>query len=254
MLAVLAPIFHGPLAPYADTLVLPGEKPGAMPLSELIAPAGLDAALERVATHFGGDDRRVLASLFSIHYVHILMPVMVVAQLVLGRHLPVAVDALSVVLDEDGLPDHFVLPHDGHADDEGDPFVRFQPLIFDHLEPVFRALSARSGLSAKVLWTNAANLYEAILRELEGAGFSPGVVAAGERLVNSPRWPDGRRNPFHAPVRYVEGPGGERRWRRVCCVSYLLPERGYCSNCPHVLAKAKTAGTDGAAASAASSP
>jgi len=236
MLQSLAPIFHGPLAPYADTLVLPGEKPGAIPLPALLAPERLDEALGRVAAHFGGEDRRALASLFSIHYVHILMPVTVVAHLVMGRHLPVALADLSVVLDEDGLPDHFVLPHEGHADAGDDPFARFAPLVFDHLEPVFTALAARSGLSPKVLWTNAGNLFEAILRELEGAGMAPGAVAAGDRLIAAPRWPDGRRNPFHAPVRYAEGPGGWRRWRRVCCVRYLLPERGYCSNCPHVLA------------------
>ncbi|MFG1478728.1 siderophore-iron reductase FhuF [Xanthobacter sp. V4C-4] len=242
MLQSLAPLFHGALAPYADTLVLPGEKPGAIPLPALIAPARFDAALERVAAHFGGEDRRALASLFSIHYVHILMPVVVVAGLVLGRALPVAAEALSVVLDEDGLPDHFVLPHEGEDAVGGDPFSRFQPLVFDHLEPVFAALSARSGLSPKVLWTNAGNLFEAIVRELESAGGTPEAVAAGDRLVAAPRWPDGRRNPFHAPVRYVEGPGGERRWRRVCCVRNLLPGRGYCSNCPHVLAAAGRAG------------
>ncbi|MFG1382379.1 siderophore-iron reductase FhuF [Xanthobacter versatilis] len=240
MIPVLAPIFHGPLEPYADTLVLPGAKPGAFPLPELLAPARLDAALDLVAAHFGGEDRRALASLFSIHYVHILMPVVVVANLVLGHHLPVALADLAIVLDEEGLPDHFVLPHDGHADGEVDPFVRFKPLVFDHLEPVFAALAARSGLSTKVMWTNAANLFEVILRELEGAGQVPSAVAAGDRLVAAPRWSDGARNPFHAPVRYEAGPGGEGRWRRVCCVRYLLPERGYCSNCPHVLAGDKT--------------
>lgn len=240
MISALAPIFHGSLEPYADTLVLPGEKPGAFPLPELIAGAALDAALDRVAAHFGGEDRRALASLFSIHYVHILMPVAVVAHLVLGRHLPVALPDLAIILDEDGLPDHFVLPREGHVDAGNDPFARFAPLIFDHLEPVFAALAARSGLSPKVLWTNAGNLFEAILRELEGKGAAPEAVAAGDRLVAAPRWPDGRRNPFHAPVRYVEGPGGERRWRRVCCVRHLLPARTYCSNCPNLLAEAKT--------------
>lgn len=239
MIPALAPIFHGPLEPYADTLVLPGDKPGAFPLSELLDPARLDAALDHVAAHFGGEDRRALASLFSIHYVHILMPVVVVANLVLGHHLPVALDDLALVLDEEGLPDHFVLPHDGHADGEADPFVRFRPLVFEHLELVFAALAARSGLSTKVLWTNAANLFEAILRELEGTGQAPAAVAAGDLLVAAPRWPGGARNPFHAPVRYEPGPGGEGRWRRVCCVRYLLPERGYCSNCPHVLAGKK---------------
>lgn len=243
MIPSLAPIFEGRLEPYADTLGLPGEKEGAFPLPDLLDAARLDAALDRVARHFGGTDRRALASLFSIHYVHILMPAVVVAHLVLGRHLPVAMGGLGLVLDEEGLPDHFVLPHDGHADAESNMFARFEPLVFDHLAPVFAALSKRSGLSARVLWTNAANLFEAILRELDHVGIAPHAVAAAHALVAEPRWPGGRRNPFHAPVRYEPGPGGEERWRRVCCVRYLLPDRSYCSNCPHVLGQAKAAST-----------
>ncbi len=200
-------IFQGALEPYADTLVLPGEKTGEISLTDFLAPASLDAALARVGPHFGGTDVRALASLFIIHYVHILMPVTVVAGLLMGRSLPVAYDRVSVVLDEEGLPDHFVLPDEGHTDASPDPFVRFGPLVFDHLEPVFAAVAARSGLSPRVLWTNAANLFEAILRETEGWGLNPEAVAAAEALVASPRWPDGRRNPFHAPVRYAEGTG-----------------------------------------------
>lgn len=241
MLHSLTPIFQGALEPYADTLVLPGEKTGEISLKDFLAPDSLDAALARVGPHFGGTDVRALASLFIIHYVHILMPVTVVAGLLMGRSLPVAYDRVSVVLDEEGLPDHFVLPDEGHTDASLDPFVRFGPLVFDHLEPVFAAVAARSGLSPRVLWTNAANLFEAILRETEGWGLNPEAVAAAEALVASPRWPDGRRNPFHAPVRYAEGPGGERRWRRVCCVRYLLPHLKYCRNCPHLLAEGKAA-------------
>lgn len=239
MIPTLAPIFEGPLAPYADTLVLPGEKAGAFPLPELLAPERMDAALGHVAAHFGGSDKRALASLFSIHYVHILMPAVVVSHLVLARHLPVGLDELGLVLDEEGLPDHFVLPDDGHVDAESDPFIRFGPLIFDHLEPVFRALSTASGLSRKVLWTNAANLFEAILRELRHQGIAADAVTAAMPLVTERRWPDGRPNPFHAPVSYEPGPGGETRWRRVCCVRNLLPGRDYCSNCPHLLATAR---------------
>jgi ferric iron reductase protein FhuF len=58
-------------------------------------------------------------------------------------------------------------------------------------------------------------------------------------LLASRDWPGRRTNPLLEPVRYVEHDGERKRLRRVCCICYLMPSHGYCSNCP--LVKARTA-------------
>ncbi|WP_088348075.1 MULTISPECIES: siderophore-iron reductase FhuF [Rhodomicrobium] len=237
MIPSLAPIFVDGLAPYRDTLVLPGDPRDAIEGRALFAPATLDRMMDHAAEHFGAGDRRALASLWAIDYVHVLMPGVVVAGLLLGRTLPVALDEIALILDDEKMPGAIRLPHDGAVTAPADAFTRFDGLVRGHLEPAFDALAAYSGVSPRVLWTNAANLYEAIVRALEQKPGTPAdLIAAADLLVTGRAWPDGGRNHFHRPVFYSDAVPDNPRWRRVCCVRYLIPSYDYCSNCPHLLA------------------
>jgi ferric iron reductase protein FhuF len=233
----LASLFIGDLAPYAGTLVLADDPRPAIPGPELMNPGTLDTLMIAAAAHLGEGDRRALMSLWCIEYVHVLMPVVVVATLLLNRQLPLALADIALILDEEEIPGAIRLPDEGCVSQTDDPFVNFSTLIRSNLEPLFDAWAAYSGVSQRVLWTNAANLFEAILRGLQRLpNVPPEALAPAERLVTDSHWPDGRRNPFRQPVIYRPDHPTTHRWRRVCCVRYLIPRYDYCSNCPHLLA------------------
>jgi ferric iron reductase protein FhuF len=233
----LAPILVGELAPYAGTLVLADDPRPCIPAIALTDPTTLDRLLDEAAEHIGAGDRRAQISLFCIEYVHVLMPVAVVAGLVLGRTLPLRLEDISVILDDEHMPAAIRLPHDGSTCTEQNAFARFHDMIRGNLRPLIDAWAACSGVAPRVLWTNSANLYEAILRGMEKLpGVPPELIAAADELTTSAAWPDGWRNPFASPVFYRPEHPENQRWRRVCCVRYLIPAYDYCSNCPHLLA------------------
>ncbi len=237
MIQALSAIFTGELEPFAGTLVLPTDPRPAIAGPELIKPRTLDRIMPSAAKHLGEGDIRAQISLWFIDYVHVLMPVTVVANLVLNRRLTVRLDEVAVILDEEAMPEAIRLPHDGIVAAPENAFRRFEDLVHGHLLPLVEALSAYSGLSPRVLWTSAANLYEAIIRSLEQWPHMPSAtIAEGNTLITSADWPDGRRNPFYRPVLYSDAHAGTKRWRRVCCVRYLISRYDYCSNCPHLLA------------------
>jgi ferric iron reductase protein FhuF len=238
----LAPILAGALEPYAGTLVLADDPRPGIPGPALTDPAILDALLDEAAEHIGAGDRRAQISLLCIEYVHVLMPLAVVASLLLGRTLPLRLEDISVILDDEHMPAAIRLHNDGAPWTEGDVFARFHDMIRGNLEPLIEAWAAYSGISPRVLWTNAANLYEAILRGMEKMPGAPGeLIAAADALTTSTHWPDGWRNPFARPVFYRPEHPETQRWRRVCCVRYLIPIYDYCSNCPHLLAEQENA-------------
>jgi ferric iron reductase protein FhuF len=236
----LKPILFGGLKDFAHTLVLSDDPRPAIPGPDLLRPATMQDLLDKAAAHLGEGDIRARMSLWCIDYVHALIPLSVVARLVLNRRLPIALDEVSLILDDDFMPSAIRIRDDGAMDWRRDPHAMFGPLIQDHLRPLFEAWSAQTGISPRVLWTNAANLYEAILRGLEKIPLAGRrLTAQADRLIHEPHWPDGSQNPFRNPVLYRRDHPTNQRWRRVCCVRYLIPRYDYCSNCPHLLAQAR---------------
>jgi ferric iron reductase protein FhuF len=233
----LAPILTDELEPYAGTFVLADDPRPCIPGVELTRPDMLDHLLSEAAEHVGEGDRRAQMSLWCIDYVHVLMPVAVVASLLLNRTLPLHLEDISVILDDEHMPAAIRLRDDGAPCTEMGIFPRFDGMIRGNLRPLIEAWADYSGVSPRVLWTNAANLYEAIMRHLEKQpGVPREVIAAADNLTTMREWPDGWRNPFARPVFYRPEHPENQRWRRVCCVRYLIPAYDYCSNCPHLLA------------------
>lgn len=233
MIEALAPLFTGDFSSYRDTLVLHDDPRPSVPLRELLSAEGLPALLARFGETYPGGDRRALLSQWSKHYFVRLIPPVVAAALVLNRRLPLDLDDIEVVLDEQHLPQAFKLRDAGEAFAPGDPFERFAHLQHDHLAPLIQAFTAQVKIAPKVLWSNAGNYFEWILTAL-GKVLPAPLLADGFSLLQAPQQPDGRRNPLYQPVRYVELQGAVLPWRqrRVCCIRYLLPELELCENCP----------------------
>lgn len=92
------------------------------------------------------------------------------------------------------------------------------------------SLARASGLTRRVLWSNAGNLFERVIghcAQLLGEAH-PGV-RQGRELLARRRLVAGAINPLAEPVRYL---ADGTRQRRVCCLRYLIPTLPYCETCP----------------------
>ncbi|WP_024816345.1 siderophore-iron reductase FhuF [Methylopila sp. 73B] len=236
MIEALRPIFSGPWEPFLALTVLPDDPRPSVPMREAVSREGLSAALAIAARTYGDEDLRGLVSLWSMQHAYVAMTGAVVASLALEIDLPVSIEETRLVM-EHGLPAAIVVPHQGKGRSYDCAFQRFDQLIEGHVAPVVSALSAFVKISPKVLWNNAANFFEYVLQEMEKRPDQfPEAAARGRPLMAEPLRPDGTRNRFFAPVRYVDVGDPIDRWRNVCCLRHLLPEfEGYCANCPHRL-------------------
>lgn len=230
-------LFTGNLERYRDTLVVKGQDQRiGVPACDLASEEGLARLLSRYRGSQPGDDQRALISLWSKHYFAKLTVPVVVANLMSGHDLPVALDEVDVILDENGLPEAFRLPHEGGPFQTPplDSFERFRALLDLNFAPLIEGWCTHIKISRRVLWNNAANYFEWLVRALEAAGVSDSLLLDGQQLVKLHKRPSGRPNPMANPVRYVErGEGIEPlRQRQQCCLRYRLPDRPLCQNCP----------------------
>jgi ferric iron reductase protein FhuF len=228
MLTGLEPLFVGPLEAYRDRLVpLDDPRPSVAGL-DLLRPDVLSDRLARFARTYERPEPRAVASIWLKHHLAALLPVTVAAALLLGRTLPVALDEVEVVQDDEGRTVALKLP------DAGTPSAgEFEALVAGHLAPLIAALSGASGLAPRVAWSNAGNVLDLLVRQLGErplADRRPHDAALA--LMQARRLPDGRPNPLHEPVRLVAGSDGPRRRRRVCCLRYLIPPLSLCAGCP----------------------
>lgn len=239
MIAALAPLFVGDLASYRDALVTMDDVRPSVPLRRLLERAEFDRVLQVYGAAYEDGDRRAVASEWSKRYFIRLLPPVLAADLLLNHSLPLDIHAMEVVLGRQGEPLAFKLPSAGGSCTPlpGDPFSRFSVLLDDHLAPLIQAWGKHARLSPRVFWSNAANYVEWLLSRIGTQVAIPPMDDARAMLAWRQRI-DGRPNPLYKPVRYRQlearagVPAREWRQRRVCCVRYLLPDKGLCTNCP----------------------
>ncbi|MEQ5837048.1 siderophore-iron reductase FhuF [Marinobacter sp. NFXS9] len=237
-ISALAPLFVGDFSHYREVLVLTDDPRPAIAARSLLTPDGLEQVLARYAPNRPEADRRALTSQWSRAYFLRLIVPTVAASLILNRELPVELARLSVVLDDEGEPAAFKVPHEGSlwSRPPVDPFERFDTLLAGNFAPLIDAMSCHVRVSRKVLWSNAANYFEWLISAMARFRVPEPMLRDGRDLIDSPHRPDGSRNPMFQPVRYVERETGPSplRQRRQCCIRYLLPELDLCENCPHI--------------------
>lgn len=238
MIPILAPILCGPQAAHAGALTLAPGPSGAVPASDFFSTVSLRAFFDAQQHRRQVADRRALVSIWSKRYIASFMLPTLAASLLLHRRLPVALDAVSLVLAEDGLPRGLVLPDEGVPEAPGVPaFARFAVLIEQHLAPLVDALTEVSGASSRLFWSNAGNTFEfAVTRIAQHPMAWPACTAPAREILDARERPDGARNPLFKPVTYredaVDEEGHPLRVRRLCCIRYRIPGLGYCSSCP----------------------
>lgn len=235
MIPALAPLFIADFEHYRDVLVLPDDPRAGVPLRTFLTGEYLNEVLTRFGTAYPGSDPRGLASIWSKYYFIKLIPPVVAASLILDQRMPLSLDQVQLILNDDGLPAAFKLPHSGQrwTPTSADAFERFDELLEQHLRPFIDALARHVRLSPKVLWSSAGNYFEWLLGVLANA-MPHGDLTHGHQLLNAQLLPNERRNPLYQPVRYikVEGQDELKRQRRVCCIRYRVNGLDYCANCP----------------------
>ncbi len=240
MLGALAPLFSGDLARYRNVFLAADDPREAISGAEFLQPQMLSELMARFRPQFALADQRGLASIWANQYFMRLFPPVISAALLLNQRMPLQLEQLSIIVDGEGLPLVFKLP--GPCEQlppPQNPFERFAHLLDNNLQPFIQALCAHTGVSAKVLWSNAGNYFEAWLGQLQKRSEEPALLLDGERLLSTAQRPDGSRNPLYAPIRYVDiehADGQVRPWRqrRLCCIRYVLPGVELCPNCPRL--------------------
>ncbi|MBS7544137.1 siderophore-iron reductase FhuF [Ancylobacter oerskovii] len=230
MIPELAPLFRGPLEEIGATLFVDDGTAPRDSLAALLAADRLAAELARFAARYAEPEPRAVASQWSkLYFTRLAVPAMVAA-IAADWRLPLAPERLGVVLDGQGGIAAFSLPHAGAAQPAAQARQRFGFLVDAHLPLVVDSLARASGLSRRVLWSNAGNLIETVVeRCAELLGDEHPGVRHGRELLAGRRFAEGDANPLFEPVRYM---ADGTRLRRVCCIRYLIPALAYCKTCP----------------------
>lgn len=122
--------------------------------------------------------------------------------------------------------------------DDGRPSAgrgtRYLPLFEGHVAPLIERFSGHFGVSPRLLWTNAAAIFEWALHQVATTSeANPDALDEGFALLAARIDTQGRRSLMADAVRYPLLDGEPTRQRKLCCLRYLLPGVAYCGSlCP----------------------
>ena len=244
MIPSLAPCFTGIFVHYKDALALPGEHASVISGPELLDRNISENLLARFAEVHAGGDRRAIVSMWTQwHFGALIIPT-TAAMLLLGRDLPVELDRISVALDEHGKSKAIVLTE---AEIPG-TYVSdgcFSRLFQKHVEPLIRAFAGQFKVSPRLLWNNAADIFEWALDQAEAIGtIRSDALHEGRSLLSSRLDRIGQPNPMFGLVRHLNQGETTLRQRKICCLRYLLPGVACCGSiCPTPPANIMNAGS-----------
>ena len=232
--AELDAAFGGSMAPFRGRLGIgpPPDGQHTVGVQALMTPAHLAQVRRFFDAAHGATDARVVASIWSKWHFAIVMPAWFIGRVLMGRRLPTALDGVSFDLDAQGRTLCLRLPAPGDLDQAADdPDTSWHEFLHKHLVPFVEQMAARTGVTRRVLWSNAGNLFEAFIRRLDET--HPGLrgLAPAREWLEMP-------TPLHRPVIYLPRAEGVHRMRRICCMRYLVPDRVFCTTCPSPLLNA----------------
>ncbi|WP_219210056.1 siderophore-iron reductase FhuF [Variovorax boronicumulans] len=243
--AALESVLTGPLAPFRgrlcfgppDAAVLPVH---SVPVDALMTPEHLQQVCGHFDAKHGATPARVVASIWSKWHFAIVMPAWFIGHVLLGRRLPMALGALRFDMDGEGRTLGLRLPDGGERiGGAADAERAMSELMDQHLTPFIAQLAERTGVTHRVLWSNAGNLFEAFIRRLDETHPGLDGLAQARRWLETEVDARGQPNPMFQPVLYLPRAEDLHRMRRICCMRYLVPDRVFCTTCPSPLLEAE---------------
>lgn len=201
-------------------------------LDEFLCDNHVDAMAEAFCRAHGETPRVAICSIWSKWYFATVLPTLICAGILLDRLPPFRLSEIRLALDADYKIECVAISREtsfalmpGHE-------PRFRSLIDGNIRPFIELFHARTGVSRRVLWSNAGNLFEGVVRHLEKLEFTAPGVGEGLTLMSTRAFADGMRNRLYSPVTYPTVGGARVRRRRVCCLRNQLPDRALCCACP----------------------
>lgn len=224
--------FVGHLAHLQNVLTLGREDPHALSLSEVLNEDSIAAIVESFCVTHGNTPRIAVLSIWSKWYFTTIVPPLISANVCVDVLPPCRASVIKLVLNESYMIERGIIS-------DGLPTVvapgtasRLAPLVEELIAPFIERFHRCTGVPHSVLWSNAGNLVEGVVRHLEKIDAPDDAVRECDAYLNLPRLADGRRNRLYRPVVYTERSGERARRRRVCCLRYTLPDGKLCCACP----------------------
>jgi len=228
LLAELRAVLTGELARFNAGLAGPADPRGGIGADALLDAPMLADIIARFEAKFGATDRRAIVSMWASIYFAAALPPLLAANILLGVEPALGLDDVTFIIAPNFRIDALRIGTEVRRLDDAQTGGRFDRLIGDHLVPFIDLVADRGGVTRRLLWSNAGNVFEAFCRRLEGVAASGGTLDHVRDLLARPSLAGGARNPLFEPIRYLE----DRRVRRVCCLRYLIPNRTVCGVCP----------------------
>lgn len=228
LLAAVAAALAGHLPGFRQGLASPDDPRPALPPNLLLAPGMIARIVARFDARCGPTDPRAVLSIWASWHFGTVLPPILAAGILFDRVPLLAFETARFIIAPDLRTEAVTVGAETVALDPKNPSARFESLVADYLEPAIRLFAERSGLSERVLWSNAGTAFDGLLCRLESLAGERNGFRLARRFLEEPVAPDGAPNPLHDPVRYLEG----RRVRRVCCMRYLVSDVGICAACP----------------------
>ncbi len=228
LLADLRAVLTGDLARFNAGLAGPADPRAAIGAEALLDAPMLANIIARFEAKFGATDRRAILSMWTLIYFSTALPPLLAANILLGVEPALCLDRVTFIIAPNFRIDAVRIGAEVRRLHDAEAGGRFDRLIGDHLVPFIDLVADRGGVTRRVLWSNAGNVFEAFCALLERAAGSCAGLDDARDLLARPSLEGGVRNPLFAPVRYV----ADRRVRRVCCLKYLIPEQKLCGVCP----------------------
>lgn len=210
------------LCPFFD-VIEDADRSSGQNAAEFFESALFDHALDRFGRGLNWADLRAVMSAWSMHYFAAIIIPITTAVVCCDRVVALALDDVEIDIDDDGLIRRiFVRPQ------KRPQGRRFESLIADHVGPVIRHCCKRSGVSPRVLWNNAAVMFDYSIDEIVGskAVVSANALEDALAVLRGMHWPE-MRYPYNCDK------GRGFRTRRICCLRYKLPGHDVCPGiCP----------------------
>lgn len=223
--------FVGNLAHLHGRLVFE-PRPDSLSLAQILQPQRQAAIIDAFCREHGTTPAIAVMSIWSKWFFGMVLPPYISASIALGCTPPCGIDDISLLLHDDGKIAAAVVSGEAPPLDMQRSACPLDPLVDTLVAPFIERYHQHTGVTKRVLWSNAGTLIEGVIRHLEKIGCRPDLIAACDAYLAQAHLPDGTRNPLHLPVVYLDIPGETGRRRRICCLRYMLPDKKLCCACP----------------------
>lgn len=225
-------IFVGDLEHLRPHLIVGRSQQVSYSVLEALDDCRLDAIVESFNRTYGNTPRAAVLSIWSKWYFATALPPLICSNILLDQTPPLELEHFRIAFTPDYKIDSVAIPEGKIAPVQSSPGNRLLPIVEKHLCPFVKLYHERTGVSRRILWSNAGTLVEGIVTYLERAEIGGAARDECSDFLQLRDLPNGNQSPLFQPVAYVLLDEVPVRRRRVCCLRFQLPDGKLCCACP----------------------